>query len=160
MHCLLKILEIDYFTDATKLILILNRGLDQCYVFVSSTAAVRLSFTAGRCTSRPPQPYLSRPVVLRLAQQSYVSFSSRTSRPAAVRHDQQPNRLSSRRTSRPTAVRLVQQRNTLSSSRTPCPAAVHLVQQPIAAFSSRAVVQQLYVSSSHRTSRLAVVSFV
>ena len=46
MHCLLKLSKIDYFIDATKLIFIIITGFAKSYVFVSSTAAVRLSYTA------------------------------------------------------------------------------------------------------------------
>ena len=91
MRCILKIPEICYFTDATKLILIINTGLAQSNVFVSSTAAVRLSSTADIRMSRLKKQYLSRPAAVRLVHQPYVSSISRTSRPAAERLAQQPS---------------------------------------------------------------------
>ena len=72
MCCLLDIYDVmrDYctyfLTDATKLILITNTDLAQRYVFVSSTAAVRLSSTAASRTSRARLPYLSRLAAVRL----------------------------------------------------------------------------------------------
>ena len=119
INWLLRILEIDYFTDARKWILIFNTSLAQRYVLASSTAAVRLSSTAASSTSRPQQPNLSHPTTVCLIQQSYVSPNSRTSRSAAVCLVQQPHSVSNSRTSRPTAVeRLVQQPYVSSNSRT------------------------------------------
>ena len=53
MCCLLNIYDViswlfekDYFTEAMEIILIINMSLGLRYVFISSTAAVRLSSTA------------------------------------------------------------------------------------------------------------------